>query len=792
MIVSPPRPKRKQSSAQTHDSSSRNSRSNHHVSFKLDDMSDMSSSFGGDCNASSIFRPKEVANDDDESVLLHVAVEKILDEALMGADCPDATDINSVDEEAIRRVPNFQTYLSSSRSTFEEGDRNCFTEGQKSDGTKLSEKVKKSREVNSISSLREKLLHILGIYYKKEKRGKNNSPSENRHLMESNHGPSSDDVRSGEEDNSVVRLESNKTCRTKLFWFLFLFLVLSCIIGGIAGVVVILLQENTRVKATVVLDNNSEIDKEISYEEKVNPNHPTTTPADTLSQPSPSPSHFHPSLNQKVSLAPSMPYPTVIEEPSFVKRTPSYIPTSISSANTPQPEDVLPESLHPSISTENPSTMSTLTTTNASSLVETISPSFMPTHAPSQTKNMKLNEIIQSLSPDTELLLPDSPQAKAWSNLDNNDLDSLDSFALLTLYYAINVSIWDEHIASLDYSSGTCSWTGVTCNEQERVTKLNLSFQNNLFGTLPPELALATNLEFVSISSTSSLVAIKSKIGGSIPNLWGKILSNLRILHLYDNQLIGSIPDSLWQHTKLQELRLDGNQLTGKIFAAPSSPPLPSNDLKSNDLKMLDLSNNRLSGSIPNNKEQLLKYANLEQLSLKGNIFDGTIPNALTHYLPKLTELHIQHNNLRGTLPNEIIFNSKLVWLAVHGNRLTGTLPSIMHRKEFSNHQIYSTIEGLELQDNHFRGPLPQGFGSYFPNMRILDVSNNFFTGSIPREYVELTNLQSLLLRHNKFLLRVDVSSALCTTLGFIQIDCDRDHFLIIEEGCPCCHRCFL
>mmetsp|Transcript_30559 Transcript_30559/g.46291 ORF Transcript_30559/g.46291 Transcript_30559/m.46291 type:complete len:792 (+) Transcript_30559:87-2462(+) len=791
MIVSPPRPKRKQSSAQTHDSSSRNCRTNHHVSFKLDDMSDMSSSFGGDCNASSIFRPKQVADDEDESALLHVAVEEILDEALMGADCPDATDINSLDEEAIRRVPNFQTYLSSSRSTFEEGDRNCFPGRQKRDGTKLSEKVKKSREVNSILSLREKLLHILGVYYKKEKKGKNNSPSENRHLMESSHGPSSDDVRSADvrsadEDNSMVRLQSNKACQTKLFWFLFLFLVLSCIIGGIAGVVIILLQENTRVQATVVLNDDSEIEKEIIYEEKVNPNHPTTTPADTLSQPSPEPSYFHPSLNQKFSLAPSMPYPTAIEEPSFVKRTPSYIPTSLSSANTPQPEDVFPGSIHPSFSSETPSITSTVTKTNAPSLVDTISPSSMATSAPSQTKNTKLNEIIQSLSPDTDLLLPDSPQSKAWSNLDNNDLDSLDKFALLTLYYAINVSIWDERIASLDYSSGTCSWTGVTCNEQERVTKLNLSFQNNLFGTLPPELALATNLEFVSISSTSSLVAIKSQIGGSIPYLWGKTLSNLRILHLYDNQLIGSIPDSLWQHTKLQELRLDGNQLTGKIFAAPSSLQ------PSNDLQMLDLSNNRLSGSIPNNKEQLLKYANLEQLSLKGNMFDGTISNALSHYLPKLTELHIQHNSLRGTLPNEIILNSKLVWFAVHGNRLTGTLPSITHKMELPNHQIYSTIEGLELQDNQFRGPLPQGFGSYFPDMRILDISNNFFTGSVPREYAELTNLQSLLLRHNKVLLRVDVSSALCTTLGFIQIDCDRDHFLIIEEGCPCCHRCFL
>mmetsp|Transcript_6359 Transcript_6359/g.9359 ORF Transcript_6359/g.9359 Transcript_6359/m.9359 type:complete len:797 (-) Transcript_6359:122-2512(-) len=796
MIVSPPRPKRRQNCEKDANSSSRPPQTNAcrndpkthpHISFKQDDMSDMSSSFGGDCNASAIFRPKLAEDEDDESALLHLAVEKILDEALMGEDCPDAVYDTILDEEIIQRVPNFQTGLSSSKSTIGQGDGSCASTGPEGGGTKFTKKSDKiSRKGNLIPSSKEKLLHNLRSFYTKKKNCTKRPQPEKRYLMEGNHGPLSDDVNDTEEnDPMIIPPRNNSRCRHKFLWSLFLILVMSCIIGGIAGVITIMWQENAQANVTSVVDGNPKTEDVITYEEKINPEQPTAPPKGILLQPTQAPSYFHPSTNQKNSETPSI---AASEEPSFVRRTPSYIPSSTSPFNTPfntrQPMEAL--STSPSTTAAAISIMPTAANTNA--------PTSLPTSIPSESFNLMLNETIQALSPDTDLLHPDSPQSKAWSSLDSNELRDLDKFALLTLYYAINVSIWDEQIALLDSSSGCCSWTGVLCSEEGRVTKLDLSFQKNLFGTLPSELALATNLEVVSISGTSSSTATKSRIGGSIPNLWGDILSNLRILHLYDNQLVGSIPDWLWHHAKLQELRLDGNQLTGTIFATPSliEPRTSTTKFQTVGIKTMDLSNNRLLGSISNSKEHWSAYANLERLSLKGNMLDGTIPSGLSHFLPNLIELHIQQNNFRGTLPDGLLSDdSNLVWLAAHDNHLTGTIPSVTYKEE-DTHQIFSRIEGLELQNNQFRGSLPQDYASSFPSLRVLDVSNNFLTGSVPLGYNELTNLLSLSLRHNKLLLRGDVSSALCNTLGYIQVDCNRDYFLIVEEGCPCCHRCYI
>ncbi|KAF4390512.1 hypothetical protein F8388_006009 [Cannabis sativa] len=101
-----------------------------------------------------------------------------------------------------------------------------------------------------------------------------------------------------------------------------------------------------------------------------------------------------------------------------------------------------------------------------------------------------------------------------------------------------------------------CTWFHVTCDTDNRVTRLEL-YMNSLMGPIPKEL------------------------GG---------LKSLVSLDLYHNNLSGSIPSSLSNLSNLKFLRLNGNRLSGKI---------PRQLTKLGNLKILDVSNNDLCGTFP-------------------------------------------------------------------------------------------------------------------------------------------------------------------------------------------------
>ena len=86
-------------------------------------------------------------------------------------------------------------------------------------------------------------------------------------------------------------------------------------------------------------------------------------------------------------------------------------------------------------------------------------------------------------------------------------------------------------------------------------------------------------------------------------------------LVLNNNRLTGSIPAELENLANLQDLRLAHNQLTGAI-------PAELADLA--NLQILDLSDNELTGSIPS---ELGSFANLAYLFLANNQLTGSIPS---------------------------------------------------------------------------------------------------------------------------------------------------------------------
>ena len=80
--------------------------------------------------------------------------------------------------------------------------------------------------------------------------------------------------------------------------------------------------------------------------------------------------------------------------------------------------------------------------------------------------------------------------------------------------------------------------------------------------TTPTEVTLWG--EVYSVENTTGLDLYNNQLTGSIPPEIGN-LTNLTGLGLYDNQLTGEIPSEIGNLTNLTSLILSGNQLTGGI-----------------------------------------------------------------------------------------------------------------------------------------------------------------------------------------------------------------------------------
>lgn len=125
-----------------------------------------------------------------------------------------------------------------------------------------------------------------------------------------------------------------------------------------------------------------------------------------------------------------------------------------------------------------------------------------------------------------------------------------------------------------------CTWFHVTCDSQNRVTRLDLG-NANLSGKLVPELEKLQQLQYLELYMNNFEGHIPKELGG---------LKSLVSLDLFSNNLTGHIPSSLSKLSNLKFLRLNDNKLTGRI---------PRELTKLPNLKIFNVSNNDLCGTIP-------------------------------------------------------------------------------------------------------------------------------------------------------------------------------------------------
>ena len=130
-------------------------------------------------------------------------------------------------------------------------------------------------------------------------------------------------------------------------------------------------------------------------------------------------------------------------------------------------------------------------------------------------------------------------------------------------------------------------WSGVTCDDNERVLELDLSERPMLSGTLPFEIAYLQRLQELHISNTSLSGTLPESIGylaearewvlshnrlsGSInaPDEGvGEALPYLTTINLNDNYFSGTIPASLGELSNLEELNFENNPVSGTVPAS--------------------------------------------------------------------------------------------------------------------------------------------------------------------------------------------------------------------------------
>lgn len=256
----------------------------------------------------------------------------------------------------------------------------------------------------------------------------------------------------------------------------------------------------------------------------------------------------------------------------------------------------------------------------------------------------------------------------------------------------------------------------MTTDQNDRVIQLSLH-ENNLKGTLIPELRHLASLETLALSA--------NELSGSIPPELGQ-LSNLTLLYLWDNELTGGIPVELTQLIGLEKLSLASNQLTGNI---------PAEIGQLTNLTRLNLGVNQLTGTIPAEIGQLTNLAEL--LYLAENQLTGTIPAELGQ-LASLTELYLWGNELSGTIPPELGQLANILKLYLSKNQLSGTIPPELGQ--------LANLAELSLHSNKLTGTIPPVIGQLTLLTR-LRLAGNELSGALEPELLQLVNLDELWLQ---------------------------------------------
>ncbi|KAM3193216.1 hypothetical protein ACQJBY_070037 [Aegilops geniculata] len=314
--------------------------------------------------------------------------------------------------------------------------------------------------------------------------------------------------------------------------------------------------------------------------------------------------------------------------------------------------------------------------------------------------------------------------------------------------------------------------------------------KNNLTGTIPPVIGNWTSLRYLDLRSNNFV--------GDLGAVDFSRLANLAVLDLASNNLTGAMPPSIYSCTSMTALRVANNEITGQV-------PPEIGDMR--ELQFLSLTVNNftnISGMFWN----LQGCKDLATLLVSYNFYGEALPDAgwvgdhvssvrlivmeecgLTGQIPSwlsklqgLNVLNLAGNRLTGPIPSWLGAMKRLYYVDLSGNHFAGEIPpSLMElpllasekamaefnpgplplvftltpnngaavRTGRAYYQMSGVSATLNLSDNNFSGAIPREVGQ-MKTLQVLDLSYNNLSGGIPPELSGVAQIEILDLRQNR------------------------------------------
>jgi Leucine-rich repeat (LRR) protein len=268
---------------------------------------------------------------------------------------------------------------------------------------------------------------------------------------------------------------------------------------------------------------------------------------------------------------------------------------------------------------------------------------------------------------------------------------------------------------------------------------------NMLSGPMPAEISALTSIQLLTIGGCSISGSIPSQLyllselvewetaetllTGSIPTDFSVAFSALEGIYMYNGYLTGPIPECIFAPSLLDTLTLSSNFLSGTF-----APSLTSKE----SIFQVSLYSNMLSGPF---SVDCSNASVLHSLSVYSNALSGTVSSSLGS-CTQLQQLSLGLNSFSGTLPSEL---QQLPWLQTlnfTNCNLYGDVSSL-----FANQSFLPNITVLDLSNNAFSGPIPRSlFNTNKSKLAEVVLFSNCFTGYLPDDICEAKALTTVVL----------------------------------------------
>ncbi|KAJ9679402.1 hypothetical protein PVL29_021359 [Vitis rotundifolia] len=271
----------------------------------------------------------------------------------------------------------------------------------------------------------------------------------------------------------------------------------------------------------------------------------------------------------------------------------------------------------------------------------------------------------------------------------------------------------------------------------------------------------------LSLSVVGLNIANNSFSGQISPFMCQKIEggSQLQLLDISINALSGELSDC-WMHWPfLTHVSLGSNNLFGKI---------PNSMGSLVGLYALSLQNNSFYGEIPSSLENCKA---LGMINLSDNKFSGIIPRWIFERTT-LIIIHLRSNKFMGKIPPQICQLSSLIVI-------NGSIPKCLNNiSAMAAGPIRGQYDALEPEYGtdtnymesvvlHIKGREAE-YKEILKYVRMIDLSSNNLSGSIPIEISSLFRLQFLNLSRNHLMGRIPEKIGVMTSLE--SLDLSRNH----------------